>query len=557
MPSRCPDPSRAAAPPSRPLQALLWLAVALLLALPTLAGAPLVDDPFHHGEYFAATVGLAQAGAAVLPLTIHGAFDFLPAMLARALSPADAWFAPTLVVYKLLRLAAAALLVWMVADLRRGKPWRLVWVIGAAALAPLTVDAKDVMLLLALRLQCWVGWRPVGSARWPLHTLLGIAVAAGLYWSFDRGIAGAVSLGAGTLLLSLRDPVRWVSLGTFGLCVGLLSLTTEVFSLQHHVDNILLLAETSAQWTYRMDADRLGLSAFALGANLLAVLLLVGSAVQQGRAVERAPAWLAAGLLAAFMTKIGINRADIGHIYMSLWVPLLAAALQPPLRGLPARLMAAGALLLLAGALGLAMRWHSYGMLLVAAALLLASGLPSGRAAWPRHAAAALLALFAAGLVASTVKSGVQAWHGGGYAWLAPAHHLPDNRASVAPGVRWAADELAARHAGCVFDLSNSGVINGLTGLPGCSRFTYPVYASAGHEAELIEAVQSRRPGAIVYAAEAWHYAIDGRTMRMRFPALDDVLRTLYPIERCRDGYCVRLLAPGAAPTAVPTPPGP
>ncbi|MFN6997239.1 MAG: hypothetical protein ACK4PH_23840, partial [Aquincola tertiaricarbonis] len=326
MPSRWPEPSRAGAPPWPALQRLAWLAVAALLLLPTLAGMPLVDDPFHHGEYFAATVGLAQralgAGdaAAVLPLTIHGAFDFLPAMLARALSPADAWFAPTLVVYKLLRLAAAGLLVWMVADLRRGKPHRLAWLLGAAALAPLTVDAKDVMLLLALRLQCWAGWRPAGRARWPLQVLLGMVVAAGLYWSFDRGIAGAVSLGAGTLLLALRDPVRWLSLATFGLCVGLLSVTTEVFSLQHHVANILLLAETAAQWTYRLDADRLGLTAFALGANLLAGLLVVGSAVQQGRAAERAPAWLAAGLLAAFMTKIGINRADIGHIYMSLWV---------------------------------------------------------------------------------------------------------------------------------------------------------------------------------------------------------------------------------------------
>lgn len=556
MPSRWPEYPRAGAPAPLPLQALLWLVVAALLVLPTLAGAPLVNDPFHHGEYFAATVGLLHAGATVLPLTIHGAFDFLPSMLARALSPADAWFAPTLVVYKLLRLAAAGLLVWLVADLRRGKPHRLAWVLGAAALAPLTVDAKDVMLLLALWLQCRLGWRPAGTARWPLHVLLGMVVAAGLYWSFDRGIAGAVSLGAGTLLLALRDPVRWVSLATFGLCVGVLSVTTEVFSLQHHVANILLLAETSAQWIYRMDADRLGLTAFALGANALALLLLVGSAAQQGRLAERAPAWLAAGLLAAFMTKIGVNRADIGHIYMSLWVPLLAAALQPPLRGLPARLLAAGALLLLAGALGLALRWHSYGMLLVAAALL-AAGLPAGRAAWPRHASAALLALFAAGLVASTAKSGLQSWRESGYAWLAPAQHLPDDRASVGAGVRWAADELVAAGAGCVFDLSNSGVVNGLTGLPGCSRFTYPVYASAAHEAELMQAVQRTRPGAIVYATDAWHYAIDGRTMRERFPALDVMLRSLYPTERCRDGYCVRLLAPGAAPAAAPTPPGP
>lgn len=106
--------------------------------------------------------------------------------------------------------------------------------------------------------------------------------------------------------------------------------------------------------------------------------------------------------------------------------------------------------------------------------------------------------------------------------------------------VVWAAQTLEDGGAHCVFDLSNSGLINGLAQLPTCSQFAYPVYASPAYEDELIAAVLDSNPRAIVWSSADWGYAIDGRNMPARFPRLTTTLATTYPNEVCRSGYCIR-----------------
>ena len=92
-----------------------------------------------------------------------------------------------------------------------------------------------------------------------------------------------------------------------------------------------------------------------------------------------------------------------------------------------------------------------------------------------------------------------------------------------------------------MFDLSNSGTINALLALPSCSRFTYPVYAAAQHEQELIETVEREQPSAIVYSSTFWAFNFDGRSMHDRFPKLTGHLRLQYPVQECSFGYCIRL----------------
>jgi len=128
------------------------------------------------------------------------------------------------------------------------------------------------------------------------------------------------------------------------------------------------------------------------------------------------------------------------------------------------------------------------------------------------------------------------------YKWLAHIYSPPTNNSASTEGVRWVSDRLIRSKSTCVFDLSNNGVINGLTTLPSCSRFTYPVYAGLVHETELINAVRETSPPAIVYSSTYWSYSIDGKSMRDRFPQLDIFLLQQYPNMECANGYCIRYL---------------
>ena len=139
----------------------------------------------------------------------------------------------------------------------------------------------------------------------------------------------------------------------------------------------------------------------------------------------------------------------------------------------------------------------------------------------------------------SLISSGVAEGH---YRWINYYRSLPSNSAMVTDGVRWVSQELTNSGSHCVFDLSNNGVINGLTGLPACTRFSYLVYADQRYEDEILDSVRSSKPNAIVYSSTYWSFSIDGKSMHIRFPVLNNYLLENYPYEKCTFGYCVRYL---------------
>jgi hypothetical protein len=63
----------------------------------------------------------------------------------------------------------------------------------------------------------------------------------------------------------------------------------------------------------------------------------------------------------------------------------------------------------------------------------------------------------------------------------------------VSDGVKWVSSELKYTKSKCVHVLSYHGVINGLAGLPACTRFAYIVYANKDFQNELIETMKSKK----------------------------------------------------------------
>lgn len=110
----------------------------------------------------------------------------------------------------------------------------------------------------------------------------------------------------------------------------------------------------------------------------------------------------------------------------------------------------------------------------------------------------------------------------------------------VDTGNYWAAKVIRDSKSQCILDMTNSGMINAGAGLPTCTKYAYPVYATKQYEDIMVKLVRDARPAAIVYSTDHWQYQIDGKDMRSRFPNLDQFLRQAYPQEECRENYCIR-----------------
>ena len=141
-----------------------------------------------------------------------------------------------------------------------------------------------------------------------------------------------------------------------------------------------------------------------------------------------------------------------------------------------------------------------------------------------------------------SISSGIS---NGQFYWFKYFYSLPYNYKLVSDGPRWASQEIMNSSSSCIFDFSNNGVINGLTILPLCSRFSYIVYADQSYEYEIIESLRIKKPKAIVYSSKSASFCIDGKSMIYRFPNLNNFILQKYPKSLSAYGYCVRYLDQG------------
>lgn len=522
---------------------LLLLVCAFFILAPNLKGSAVLTDPFHDGEYFAVAVNFfSLQPQAFQPLSIHGALDFIPALAARYWWGDEHYFLPTAAIYSALDIAAAALLLLITQTLCKTRPYAWIVLLGMAVAAPLFVGYRDLLLLASLYSFLLLSRQPREARPVGLLMILGALAGFGMFWSFDRGLATVVCLGPAMLLLAWHQRIHLLAAAAFAITVLGLGLLFDGFSLSGYLENLSVLLQTSGQWSYGWQRDAVILSTFVILINLGAVLLAVRAHWLSRGAIQDQARMLALLALTAIMLKVGINRADVEHIFNGLWAPLLLTlSLARPTFTLN-RLSLLAPVVIAIGA-ALSFKFHHVGFFLVACVLVYLC-IPHR---YPNDFRLShLLTVMMIGASASAVTYiGLKHFRQGQYQWLTQLVAPPGNADAVTEGVNWASQQLLQSQASCVFDLSNNGVINGLLALPSCTRFTYPVYAAAHHEAELISALSAAAPAAIVYSSTFPSYSIDGKTMRERFQALDSYLTARYPREECADGYCVRYRAAG------------
>jgi len=501
-------------------------------------------DSFHFGECFTSLTSILHGGAGDNFLTIHGALDYIPGFVSVLLLGEHKHFFPTWFFYQVLGFFAALMFVVLIGRLVRGRSHALSMLVGVSVLAPSLVGFREVLLIPAIYLYFAIQEKKASSGRVFLEFLFGVLVALNVFWSFDRGIAGAFALGVGCLIYAYRQRLYIIAFVSFFATVLLLGFISPVFSPSAYIENVIFLINTSANWRYGWNGVTISMVAFLGFVNATAVWMLWSALVKSKTlSVHLANASFLT-LLAFLMFKIGSNRPDAVHVLMGLWVPLLIGFYWRSVNteSEPDFCTKAAFVIITFGFLAANRLNPSFAFL--AAFFILA--------AWSvflsffhitdvtRKTLIGLILLCVPFLIASRdISLGAVREN---YKWINYFGSLPYNSGIVPGGVHWTSREIVNSGAQCVFDLSNNGVINALTALPTCTRFSYPVYADSRYESEIVNALRDKQPNAIVYSTTGWSYKINRKPMNIRFPVLDEFIMRNYAQEKCSLDYCVRYL---------------
>jgi uncharacterized membrane protein YhaH (DUF805 family) len=158
-----------------------------------------------------------------------------------------------------------------------------------------------------------------------VDSAIGVALAFGLLWSFDRGIAGAVAIGAGCAARLWAGKGGQWTLVALAVSVPLFATFPAGNSIASYVENVTFLAITSSQWSYGWTFEATAVTLLLGVATLWALGLLAVNLRVSSQRASRLGTSVMLALLCVFFFRIGTNRADAPHLLMGLWAPLLAA----------------------------------------------------------------------------------------------------------------------------------------------------------------------------------------------------------------------------------------
>ena len=501
-------------------------------------GDAVLRRPFDHGEYFASLSSLIH-DTDFIPITVHGALDYIPGLIAIAAFGKANYAYATRLIYVLLEFGSAITLFLI---LRRMLGATITLVL-ASFVIPFLVGYRDFSLLLLL-LTYLIAEDAQSHRRQYLALLcLGVVGVFNFYFSTNRGIAGTVAIGSALLISSFSDRKYLIAVISFLVTLVVISLIHPILDLANYANNLLFLAQISYQWSYGFELEPILLT-LHLGALLLLTIMLVATRLRKNGLNNRNLSKIALfGCLSLFYFQIATYRADLIHITMGLMIVLINISYWYSIA--PATKVrfheSEGTIFLLLIFLSMLTLWYwaPFGVV-VACILFGAFHLPGTNG---RALVRAALSLALGWLLVSDLIKIDANFATGGYDWVGQSVTNRTNAIAATTPTNWVVGELKKRNARCVFDLSNNGVINAVANLPACTRFSYIIYADKRYEGELIGKLSESNPAVIVYSTSLPYYRIDGRSMAVRFPNLDTYIRERYPHEICKRGYCIRYRA--------------
>lgn len=506
-----------------------------------------ITDPFHFGEFVASATHYSVSERLDFhPLQIHGLNDIIPALLAESIWGDNHHFLPTLTFYKLLNFMSYGLLISAFLLIGTKSAGQILMLISILLVGDTMVSYRDTVLLLSINFFLIIQ-KYEDNHKWiyPLQILFGVVVAFSLFWSFDRGVAGIIALGIATLVAANRNKKYIVSVIVFLLSIAAFSNVSELFSTTKYIENLIHNISQSSQWSYGFTLNTASLILFAVYVNAFSIAQLVLSfklIKSNSRALELA---IISIILSVFLLKIGINRADLSHMFMTLWAPLLLLhVILRHIQILP-RVPSIVTIQLIIATLAFfyVLIIPDFGLVpvvaAIVAAILLIYLLLTVKLLNYKLISVSFILLAVFPFLKDSAEFLLQISKGN-HIWITKLKSPPANIELSTDGVVWASSRILRDKNPCLFDLSNNGIINALAKLPSCTKFTYPVYATQEHENELIEQLKNSRVNSVVYSTTFWSYRIDGRSMATRLPELDKYVLNTFPYVECKFDYCIR-----------------
>lgn len=502
-------------------------------------GNGILDDRFHHGEYIASLSSIVHESSFV-PLTIHGALDFIPGLLAIFVYGRESYLFPTQLAY--LSLSLMSCIMALVITYRFTQS--ALQVLIAGFIVPYLVDFRDFSILLLLFFYFFLSDRKKLGSQYFCLFLLGLIGAFNFYFSTNRGIAGTISIGVALLISSYFNRAYLIAVASFLIFIFAGSLISPLSSFPNYISNILFLTQTSHQWSYGLDPQTAILSVF-LATWLIAALYLqfIEIASMRGAAITPGPLpnFALFTLLSIFFFQIATYRADLPHIKMGLLAFLLSITYSfssiATITWLRNKVQIFTLIFLTISSYLIFRQDRILGLLFVAYFLCFME----------RYQARKLHILLRFVIILLVCQFifhfSEKFWDGyknDQFKWTQFIVSSKSNNEAVESPVNWVAGELKRTNSRCIFDLTNNGVINGVADLPACTRFSYIIYADEKFEEEIIDSLSKSSPPALVYSSEYWSYSIDAKNMAARFPDLDAYIQKNYKTEKCNEGYCIR-----------------
>lgn len=510
------------------------------------------QDPFHFGEAFAASMGyiFSSQTAQYSQYKIHGAWDVLPTIISLAAFGKNHFIFPTRVIINLCNLFSCFILItisWrLISPNLEKKLEKFIFILVIAFYAPEFVGIRDLFLLVSifLFLECM---KPARSIyRLILEGLLGLSLAFGIFWSFDRGIVGIASLGVPVLycLIRYRRFVLTAFCGTLSIVILQLNV---LFSIKLYLENFKLLASTSYMWSYGFDAS-FKLSIIVTLFNISALVCLsIYSNLLFSNKLDRIALISSISILSLLMLKIGTNRADFFHIAWTLWIPyLIFGVLYRYININDHKRFTALRFSFLFGLVMLVILCIFSRNLIPLMMFIVLAGQPKIIPniahkrifyQWLIIVTTSIIILQASFTPILKANSYVKSFDS---IFKFASAQSPLNDSLVDQKLLFAAKKLSLSKDECIFDLSNHGIFNAVLFLPPCTRFSYPVYADRSYEKIMISDLQKSNPSSIIYSSDNWSYKIDNKSMVERLPDLNTWILHEYPIEECVPSYCIR-----------------
>ena len=495
----------------------LFILTPILFALSALIKAPLVDA-FHEGEYLIAALSMHDyySGVAAFPVLVHGAMDFIPALIAGRVGGPDHMIAWT----RLLNFVAVGICWVVYMDLGRtvlrNHPQRLAMLGAFVALFFLMTNAADIDPVhrqqsflgtrdIFLMLSLWSAIRAAACDRSVaiagFHVLSGVFAAACLYWSYDRGLMAGIwllMLSAGFIYQGKYKSAATLLL-SYAAALFLVSGTGVAGSLGENLHNIGYWVKSSGDVWYISFKNKLQAlpGALCLAAFAVLVLIIAAQWLLKNRSQHNAPYVLGLAVMQlVFLTKLySLPLFPTGHyfIWPSIILVIMILPEQPWVRTLSTQL---------------ADFWRP------------ATG---GNKVLLAAFAALALSFFANPVVFSAMN-------------VRNAIKIPAD-AELIDANRYSLDGLPTQDVSCILLWTNEGALSVLSKKRACTNYPYPVYISRAQEAAVLEQLKKNPPGLIVYDSPFWSTKIYGRDMKERLPAIDQFINDNYVFSENRSGY--------------------